>query len=96
MKPSLNMAKTEIIEPPKSLKKLFKGGNLTGEGGYGKVFVSRDSVLKNTVAIKKVSHASPKNKETNYSEVGFLSNCSHNNIVQFHKAYLNINLKKRN
>jgi len=86
--------KSEIKYPPKSLKKLFRGGNLTGEGGYGKVFVSRDTHRKDSVAIKKVSHSSAKNKETNYSEVGFLSSSTHPNIVSFYHAYLNVNTKK--
>jgi len=38
--------RVEIQNPPKSLNKLFKGGNLTGEGGYGKVFMSRDCIKK--------------------------------------------------
>jgi len=46
------------------------------------------------IAIKKVSHNTPKNKELNYAEVGFLSSCSHNNIVTYHNAYLYINQKK--
>jgi serine/threonine protein kinase len=90
----IERGRNEIKTPPKSLGKLFKGGNLTGEGGYGKVFISRDNVRKEAVAIKKISHTTHKHKESNFSEVGFLSGCSHANIITFYNAYFNSNPKK--
>jgi p21-activated kinase 1 len=84
----VEIGRTEIrTVPTKTLKKLFKMGNLTGEGGFAKVFVCRDNIRKETVAIKKLNHKD-KNKEKNWAEVGFLCSCTHDNIVAFYGAYL--------
>lgn len=88
-----------LIEPPeKPLKKMFKSLAAAGSGGFGSVYVSRPRVVpqsaqtkmgkrkKQKVAIKKVSHNNPQEKQTNLDELGFLASLSHPNIVNFFYA----------
>lgn len=90
----------EIISPtPPDFKKLFKHPEQVGEGGFGLVVradVSGDKQkpkLPSTVAIKKMSHATLKERSNNLREIGFLRKLDHLNIVRYYRTYRGFNLK---
>uniref|UniRef100_A0A6B2KZ07 Protein kinase domain-containing protein n=1 Tax=Arcella intermedia TaxID=1963864 RepID=A0A6B2KZ07_9EUKA len=84
----LNYGKSVLKVPTKNPKKLFKNDTLAGSGGYGKVYMAKDTTTKERVAVKKVPHTTDKQKYNNYSEIGFVASCDHPNIVKFYEAYL--------
>eukprot|EP01127_Copromyxa_protea_P015966 TRINITY_DN467_c0_g1_i1.p1 TRINITY_DN467_c0_g1~~TRINITY_DN467_c0_g1_i1.p1 ORF type:complete len:621 (+),score=113.01 TRINITY_DN467_c0_g1_i1:46-1908(+) len=72
----------------KESKKKFKRMELSGKGGFGRVFQTRDAVTKKQIAIKRVPHCTKKQRQNNYCEVAFLMGCSnHPNIVNFYESY---------
>jgi len=75
----------------KPMKKLFKGNDKAGEGGFGEVFVAKDTSSKSgkeRVAVKRISHDTAKAQENNWTEIAFLAMSKHPNIVEFKKAFL--------
>jgi p21-activated kinase 1 len=73
------------------MKKLYKGNEKAGEGGFGAVTVAKDLNSKSgkeRVAIKRVPHDTARTQENNWTEISFLSASIHANIVQFKHAYL--------
>lgn len=72
----------------KSLKKhQFKKFQVSGKGAFGSVFLVKDKTMKKFVALKKLPHDTQRNQMQNESEVYFLSECKHPNIVEFYKCY---------
>jgi len=60
---------------------------LSGKGGFGRVFATKDAKTKKSLAIKRLPHYTRKHKKNNYAEVSFLMNCfNHPNIVNFYEA----------
>ena len=80
-------AESIIDSNPETLKKAYRSQELSGKGGFGRVFAARDSVTKKRVAIKKLPHGTEKDKKNNFCEIGFLSTCNHPNIVRFIKSW---------
>eukprot|EP01129_Flabellula_baltica_P008302 TRINITY_DN3285_c0_g1_i3.p1 TRINITY_DN3285_c0_g1~~TRINITY_DN3285_c0_g1_i3.p1 ORF type:complete len:1173 (+),score=254.74 TRINITY_DN3285_c0_g1_i3:366-3884(+) len=76
----------ELTQNPKVGKKIFKTMYITGEGGFGCVYCAKNTITKELVALKKISHASEKDQYYNYVEVGLLSHFHHKNIVEFKSA----------
>lgn len=73
------------------MKKIFPSLEFSSEGGFGQVFTGKMVVEKNKpkvkVAVKKVSHSTAVEIDSNISELFFLSSCKHPNIVKFISAY---------
>jgi len=80
----------QIKKPSKPVKKLFKKPELSGKGGYGSVFIAKDTTSKKPqrVAIKQLLHNTDRVRQNNESEIYFLSTCKHPNIVQYYKCLL--------
>ena len=79
----------QVSEKP--MKKLFKGNDKAGEGGFGEVFVAKDLNSKGgkeRVAVKRVPHDNPRVIENNWTEIAFLAFSKHPNIVDFKRAFL--------
>lgn len=57
--------------------------------GFGSVVSAKDSRNsdKKRIAIKKLPHTTPRNKQNNLSEIGFLATFRHPNIVNFMECY---------
>jgi len=69
-------------------KQLFKGLRKSGKGGFGTVFTAKFIKTGKKVAVKRMSHSTPKEKLDNYKEVKFLKMCNGNdNIVNFIDCY---------
>ncbi|PRP84315.1 hypothetical protein PROFUN_07616 [Planoprotostelium fungivorum] len=84
----LHRAQQEAVVDPKA-KKYFKSSELTGKGGFGKVFFAEQhQPAFNMVAIKKMKHTNAKEKTANYLELGFLIECQHPNIVKYMSSFL--------
>jgi len=78
---------TKLLE--KSVKSSFTSRLLIGEGSYCKgVFRYKDNNRQKKCGIKKIDHNHIRSKEKNWAEIGFLSSCSHKNIISFFCAYL--------
>lgn len=78
-----------VQQSVKPMKKLYKAGEKSGQGGFGTVFLAKDMQAKQArVAVKKLPHDNPRTQENNWSEIAFLSMCKHPNICAFLKAYL--------
>eukprot|EP01098_Paradermamoeba_levis_P011108 TRINITY_DN471_c0_g1_i5.p1 TRINITY_DN471_c0_g1~~TRINITY_DN471_c0_g1_i5.p1 ORF type:complete len:568 (-),score=208.37 TRINITY_DN471_c0_g1_i5:75-1778(-) len=76
---------------PHDPKKLFKMAQQSGEGGFAAVYVAK-SLKPSTplfpfpykkVAIKKLPHASSRQKSSNLREISALKFCKHPNIVEY-------------
>jgi len=81
-------ARSLIIKPSeKDLKKYFKKFVSSGKGAFGTVFWTKDKILKKPVAIKKVRHDNPRNQQLNETEIYFLSECRHPNIVEYYNCF---------
>jgi len=78
--------KTELIH---SFEKQFKTIEFDAQGGYGQIFKSKYKASRSyqTVAVKKLPHNTPKQKEFNLSEVGYLTSCRHPSIVSHIVTY---------
>ena len=77
---------------------LFSQGDLIGKGGYGKVFKATETLStksKRQVALKKMLHATEKEKVTNLNEIDCLRHFLHPNIVTFHRAFIVTPREKR-
>ena len=59
-----------------------------GEGGFGRVYLSKNRFDENTYAVKKIllNEMDPNFKKT-IKEVTFLSQLNHPNIVRYHQAW---------
>jgi len=84
----LTKARSVMKRPDKNLKKVYKKLTMTGSGGFGSVYVAKDTVTKRRVALKKLPHNSFRSRLNNESEVFFLSECKHRNIVEMYQCYL--------
>eukprot|EP01126_Amoeba_proteus_P060847 TRINITY_DN80_c0_g2_i3.p1 TRINITY_DN80_c0_g2~~TRINITY_DN80_c0_g2_i3.p1 ORF type:complete len:535 (-),score=94.04 TRINITY_DN80_c0_g2_i3:500-2104(-) len=90
-----DQAKRLIEIPPEKLKKLYKNIDFVNRGGFGRVFSGRDTKTKIMYAIKKLPHETLEEEEANLSEIFFLSECKHPNIVEsFHFFLSNEKSKK--
>eukprot|EP01129_Flabellula_baltica_P009863 TRINITY_DN4101_c0_g1_i4.p1 TRINITY_DN4101_c0_g1~~TRINITY_DN4101_c0_g1_i4.p1 ORF type:complete len:328 (-),score=50.85 TRINITY_DN4101_c0_g1_i4:53-1036(-) len=86
------MAESIIQEPSSSIKKYYKKQQISGQGGFGSVFLAKslkDNRKKNkkTVAIKILPHETSKQTENNLCEIAFLNTLRHPNIVKFYEAF---------
>lgn len=73
----------------RDLADTFVNLSLSPSSGYGKVYMSKSSVDKTNVAIKRVPYVSSKDKRKALQEVRFLRYCGeHPNIVALHRAHL--------
>jgi len=77
----------QLLETTDNVKKFYKNIEFSGKGGFGRVFAAKDIATKKRVAIKKLPHATDKDKKNNYCEIAFLSTCNHPNIVKFNRAW---------
>jgi len=78
--------KTDFVP---SFEKQFKTTEFDAQGGYGQIFKSKYKVSRSyqTVAVKKLPHNTPKQKEHNLCEVGYLASCKHPSIVNHIATY---------
>eukprot|EP01126_Amoeba_proteus_P057929 TRINITY_DN7423_c0_g1_i3.p1 TRINITY_DN7423_c0_g1~~TRINITY_DN7423_c0_g1_i3.p1 ORF type:complete len:337 (+),score=59.74 TRINITY_DN7423_c0_g1_i3:1082-2092(+) len=91
----MNLGKQEIQIPPKEkIKKVLKLNKESGSGGFGSVFLGKDVIMKQQVAVKCLDHSEENMRNNNFSEIGFLKSCDHPNIVKYYKSYLFTDLKK--
>jgi len=88
----IEIAKKIVQVPDKKIKKIFKSEEFQKSGGFGDVFIAKDTNLKKRIAIKKIPHRS-EDEKYNFSEIGFLHLVNHPNIVKFHTAYEIMNTK---
>mmetsp|Transcript_12109 Transcript_12109/g.29673 ORF Transcript_12109/g.29673 Transcript_12109/m.29673 type:complete len:375 (-) Transcript_12109:115-1239(-) len=67
--------------------KLFKGGELLGQGGFGSVYlmVRRSDGVK--VAVKRMPHTNSKEVRENSWEIGLLKACQHPNVCELYGSY---------
>eukprot|EP01101_Sappina_pedata_P010012 TRINITY_DN6200_c0_g1_i1.p1 TRINITY_DN6200_c0_g1~~TRINITY_DN6200_c0_g1_i1.p1 ORF type:complete len:571 (-),score=203.94 TRINITY_DN6200_c0_g1_i1:5-1657(-) len=70
-------------DPVKVYRKIDKAGS----GGFGEVTHFKNIENKVMVAIKKISHREPKEKQRNYSEVVLLLDFNHPNIVRYIESF---------
>jgi len=84
---SKELDKNLIVDP--NIKRNIKQQKFQGSGGFGRVF--KGSLDKKPVAIKKMKHVTDKEKKRNMNEIGHMENMMHNNIVNYHKSYLESN-----
>eukprot|EP01117_Protostelium_nocturnum_P013933 TRINITY_DN5251_c0_g1_i1.p1 TRINITY_DN5251_c0_g1~~TRINITY_DN5251_c0_g1_i1.p1 ORF type:complete len:411 (-),score=103.38 TRINITY_DN5251_c0_g1_i1:328-1560(-) len=83
----IKQAQFSILMDDKA-KRFFKSTELTGKGGYGKVFFAEQTKPKRAmVAIKKTPHSNEKQKISNYLEIGCLMTLQHPNIVKYLSSY---------
>eukprot|EP01103_Thecamoeba_quadrilineata_P003129 TRINITY_DN12946_c0_g1_i1.p1 TRINITY_DN12946_c0_g1~~TRINITY_DN12946_c0_g1_i1.p1 ORF type:complete len:619 (-),score=119.81 TRINITY_DN12946_c0_g1_i1:250-1893(-) len=73
------------VEP--NLKKTYKNLSQCGRGGFGRVFSTQSTLDKGKVALKKIKHATEKDKRHNLLEIVFLSACNHPNIVKYLRTH---------
>jgi len=92
---AIEHAKSIVHIPDKKMKKYFKSEEFQKSGGFGDVFVAKDTLLKKKIVIKKLLHR-PKDEKYNYSEIGFLSLVNHPNIVEYISSWEVINPKDEN
>jgi hypothetical protein len=59
---------------------------LTKCSGFGRVYYGR-APDKTKVAIKKVSHKTPKEIRMNLDEISILHFCNHQNVIKYFKSY---------
>jgi len=72
----------------KHLKKHhFKKFQMSGKGAFGSVFLVKDRFMKKCIAVKKLANDTIRNQLQNETEVFFLSECKHPNIVEFYKCF---------
>jgi serine/threonine protein kinase len=85
----LTKARNLIVKPTseKAFKKHFKKFEMSGKGGFGSVFITKDRIMKKHVAIKKLPHETARNHLNNEIEIYFLSECKHPNIVEFYTCF---------
>jgi len=67
-------------------KDRFKILNKVGSGGFGKVYKAK--LGNKTVAVKKASHKTEREKRRNLHEISFLKKIQHVNIVQLLSAHI--------
>jgi len=85
---SLLKKSRSMINKNTPIKKYLKSKESpAGKGGFGSVVImkTRD---KEKIAVKKIPHKSRREKDHNYYEIGFLSNCLHPNIVRYIDSFL--------
>lgn len=68
-------------------RKLFKNLEFSGKGGFGRVFYGTQTSDKTTVAVKKMTNETEKEILNNLSEIAYLKQCVHKNIVQYLSSY---------
>jgi len=85
----LSKARNLIIKPQqdKFMKKHFKKFEISGKGGFGSVFITKDKIMKKQVAVKKLPHDTARHQQNNEIEIYFLSECKHPNIVEYYNCY---------
>jgi len=84
---SLNSHSRFLKENP---KKIFKSLKKNGRGGFGTVYIAKDSTEPaetSKVAVKKTKNETNRQKYDNLSEINYMKLCNHPNIVKFKKAY---------
>eukprot|EP01126_Amoeba_proteus_P060859 TRINITY_DN80_c0_g7_i2.p1 TRINITY_DN80_c0_g7~~TRINITY_DN80_c0_g7_i2.p1 ORF type:complete len:426 (+),score=106.82 TRINITY_DN80_c0_g7_i2:100-1377(+) len=89
-----DLATQLIAIPPEKLKKMYKNMDFENKGGFGKVFSCRDTRTKIRYAIKKLPHETLEEEEANLSEIFFLYECKHPNIVEAFHFFLSNESKK--
>jgi len=76
----------------KDLQKLYRHMEFSAKGGFGRVFSARycpENEEKEFVAIKRLPHASSKQRRNNHCELSFLMHCTnHPNIVNYKRSYI--------
>jgi len=72
---------------PGNPKTMFKRMTIAGKGGFGMVFSALSIVDKSKVAIKRMPHATERDKRANLREVQYLLECDQPNIVKCKAAY---------
>lgn len=75
------------------LKRQYKMEHEAGQGGFGSVFLAKDTVRRRQVAVKRVKHTTSKEVAVNEGEVGFLALSQHPNIVTFLDAHVRLGKK---
>lgn len=76
---------SECIQVEPNMKKIFKNQSFSGKGGFGQVYFAEQG--KNIVAVKKMPHQTEKEIKANLTEIGYLRQCDHPNIVKYLSAY---------
>lgn len=84
---SMMEAAKQLLETTDNIKRYYKNIEFSGKGGFGRVFAAKDIQTKKRVAIKKLPHATDKDRKNNYCEIAFLSTCNHANIVKFGRSW---------
>lgn len=88
--------KKKVIHTDIAASSLFKKGDPTkvykkidssGQGGFGKVFLAKNVENKLTVAVKRISHISKKERFRNLAEIIFLKSFDHPNILRYAECY---------
>ncbi|EFA76297.1 protein serine/threonine kinase [Heterostelium album PN500] len=69
-------------------KKNYSIKERVGKGGFGSVYAARSNSAKGKVALKKLDHATSKDKKFNFKEIRVLDFCKHPNIITYHESYV--------
>ena len=76
------------VGEPQAMRRKYKGWDQSGKGGFGTVYMTKDSGAKQLVAIKVMPHKSAKEQDTNFCEVFFLDTMRHPNIVAYYNSFV--------
>jgi hypothetical protein len=76
------------VGDPQAMSRKYKGWDQSGRGGFGTVYMTRDTGGKQLVAVKVMPHKSVKEQQTNFTEVYFLNKLRHPNIVTYYNSFV--------
>ncbi len=76
------------VGDPQVMARKYKGWDQSGKGGFGTVYMTKDTGGKQLVAVKVMPHKSVKEQQTNFTEVYFLNMLRHPNIVSYYNSFV--------
>jgi hypothetical protein len=80
--------KLPCVGDPQAMSRKYKGWDQSGRGGFGTVYMTKDTGGKQLVAVKVMPHKSVKEQQTNFAEVYFLNKLRHPNIVTYYNSFV--------